>query len=97
MSGVTHDYNLFAENRRVEGCDPPCEKDDEGIAGEAHGQVGLGALFVDGDSEPALGDFHLVQPTDAGQTLPSPFDVDPDGVTRGADGVWDRGAYELTP
>ena len=30
----------------------------------------------------------------AGTSLASPFDVDPTGLTRGADGKWDRGAYE---
>jgi hypothetical protein len=31
----------------------------------------------------------------AGYTLSSPYDVDMDGVTRGADGKWDRGAIEF--
>jgi len=42
----------------------------------------------------AGGDFHLRAPTEAGRTLESPFDVDPDGQRRGADGVWDRGLDE---
>ena len=41
----------------------------------------------------ALGNFRLASPTVAGMTLPSPFNIDPDGKTRGA-GVWDIGAYE---
>ena len=32
---------------------------------------------------------------DGGVTLASPFNKDPDGQTRGADGKWDRGAYEF--
>lgn len=40
------------------------------------------------------GDFHLASPTTAGATLSSPYNIDPDGVTRGADGTWDRGAFE---
>jgi hypothetical protein len=95
MSGVSHDHNLFAGNRRVEGCDPPCEKDEEGAADESHGQVGSGALFVEGYGEPSLADYHLLGPTEAGQVLPAPFDDDPDGTPRGVDGNWDRGAYEL--
>jgi hypothetical protein len=43
----------------------------------------------------ALGDFHLAAPTSAGGTLSSLFTLDPDGKTRGADGTWDRGAYEF--
>jgi len=30
-----------------------------------------------------------------GLTLPSPFDTDPRGHTRGADGTWERGAFEF--
>jgi hypothetical protein len=40
--------------------------------------------------------FRLASATLAGLTLPSPFNTDLDGNTRGADGVWDRGAYEYT-
>jgi hypothetical protein len=40
---------------------------------------------------------HLSAPTEAGNTLSSPFDLDPDGATRGADGTWDRGVYEFSP
>jgi hypothetical protein len=42
----------------------------------------------------ANGDFHLTQPTSPGIALPSPYNLDPDGKVRGADGVWDKGAYE---
>jgi hypothetical protein len=40
--------------------------------------------------------FHLASATGSGLTLPAPFNVDPDGNTRGADGAWDRGAYEFS-
>jgi hypothetical protein len=39
------------------------------------------------------GDYHLAAATTTGVTLPSPYNIDPDGVTR-ASGNWDRGAYE---
>ena len=94
FQGVSHDHNLFAENRRVEGCDPVCDKDEEGAAGEANGQIGSGSPFVDAGGAPTEADFHLVAPTEPGATLPAPFDVDPEGVPRGADGVWDRGVFE---
>jgi hypothetical protein len=42
----------------------------------------------------ADGDFHLTAATKNGIALPSPFNIDPDGKIRGADGVWDIGAYE---
>src|SRR3990167_8224730 len=41
----------------------------------------------------ASGDFHLIAATDAGAS--TAFTTDPDGLTRGADGVWDRGAFEF--
>ncbi len=39
-------------------------------------------------------DFHIASATSAGISLPAPYNMDPDGKTRGADGVWDQGAYE---
>lgn len=41
-------------------------------------------------------DFHLASPTASGYVLPSPYNMDMDGNTRGADGVWDLGAYEYS-
>lgn len=38
--------------------------------------------------------FRLSGPTAAGKPLGPPYNIDPDKKTRGADGVWDRGAYE---
>jgi hypothetical protein len=40
-------------------------------------------------------DFHLTAATAAGITLSSPYNTDMNGNTRGADGTWDRGAYEF--
>jgi hypothetical protein len=40
--------------------------------------------------------FHLTSATAAGANLSSPYNTDPDGVTRGGDGSWDRGAFEYT-
>jgi hypothetical protein len=39
--------------------------------------------------------FRLTAATDAGMTLPAPYNVDMYGKVRGADGVWDRGAVEF--
>jgi hypothetical protein len=41
----------------------------------------------------ASGNLHLSAGI-AGTTIASPYDTDMDGVTRGGDGTWDRGAYE---
>jgi hypothetical protein len=43
----------------------------------------------------AGGDYRLGLPTAPGLRLGSPFDRDMLGVLRGADGVWDRGAFEF--
>ena len=40
-------------------------------------------------------DFRLKSATGGGFTLGSPFNIDTNGVTRGADGNWDRGAFEF--
>ena len=46
------------------------------------------------------GDYRIVStvgatyPRDKGVALSPPYNVDPDGITRGADGLWDIGAYE---
>lgn len=40
-------------------------------------------------------DFSLTSATTAGLTLASPYDKDMFGNTRGADGTWDRGAFEF--
>lgn len=61
-------------------------------AGESNGQVGTGNPFVNISGL----DFHLTAHTTAGITLAAPYDVDPDGVSRGASGNWDRGAFEYT-
>ena len=46
--------------------------------------------FVDYSTD----NFHLASATLTGYSLASPYNVDMDGNTRGADGTWDRGAYE---
>lgn len=43
----------------------------------------------------AADDFRLASPTTAGSPLASPYNADLLGTTRGADGNWDRGAFEF--
>ncbi|MDW8309177.1 MAG: right-handed parallel beta-helix repeat-containing protein, partial [Verrucomicrobiales bacterium] len=44
---------------------------------------------------PAAKDYRLARPTAPGTVLPAPVDMDFDGRPRGADGVWDVGAFEF--
>ena len=76
---VNHDYNWCYPSGACSG-----------VASEAHGQIGAGSPFVN----IAAGNFHLTSATAAGITLASPYNLDKDGNTRGAGGVWGRGAYE---
>lgn len=62
-----------------------------GLPSESHMETGSSNPFVNLTG----GDFHLTGATKAGQTLASPYDHDPEGNIRGADGTWDRGAYEF--
>ena len=41
------------------------------------------------------GILELIRATVEGAPLPSPYNMDMTGATRGADGVWDLGAYEF--
>ncbi len=64
-----------------------------GHPGEAHAQAGSTNPFVN----PAGKNFRLATATAAGASLSAPFNQDMDGRNRGADAVWDRGAYEYPP
>jgi hypothetical protein len=57
---------------------------------ESHGQTGAGNPFVNMSG----GNFNLSGGTSAGMSLGATFNMDMFGKTRGADGVWDRGAIE---
>jgi hypothetical protein len=63
-----------------------------GVPSEPNGQTGTADIFRNASN----GDFHLTMETKDGLHLPSPFDLDPDGVSRGTDnGIWSRGAFQL--
>ena len=63
-----------------------------------------GANSISSGSNPFVnlsgGDYHLVStvgakyPKDKGIALSAPYNIDPDGKTRGLDGAWDIGAFE---
>lgn len=60
-------------------------------ATETNRQTGASNPFTNSASF----DYSLLTDTTAGNTLSSPFDVDALGVTRGANGTWDRGALQI--
>ena len=64
---------------------------DSGTQSEANIENGSGDPFVNRAGK----DYRLSGATSAGTTLSSPFNVDLLGSTRGADGTWDRGAFEF--
>ncbi|MFH0853158.1 MAG: fibronectin type III domain-containing protein, partial [bacterium] len=83
-TGVIVQNNLWQSNSYGPGFD--------GVTTQDHNILNTGeATFVNA----ASGDFRLGQATSSGVSLPAPYNVDPDGVTRGSDGVWDIGAYEF--
>ena len=95
----THDYQYSDSNIRTDGCSPPtyCDKDTEVISGESHGTANAGNPFVRYDVDPLLADFRLSAAISGYNTsaLASGNTTDMLGNTRGADGVWDRGAVEF--
>jgi len=83
--GFEHDYNWFYDVY------DPRDTENEGIdiaASETHGQYGTGDPFVGSE------DFHLTSATDSGLQVDVGYDLE--YAIRGADGVWDRGAYEFS-
>jgi hypothetical protein len=73
-----HDYNSF-------------------INSDTRSTIGDNEEETTGSPSPFMGstDFHLNSPTNSGKNdLGSPYNMDMDNITRGADDIWDRGAYE---
>jgi len=63
---------------------------DSSLDNDPNKQVSAGNPFVNSNAR----DFRLAAPTLPGISLPSPFNLDSNGNTRGSGGVWDRGAFE---
>lgn len=95
FSNCTHNYTYTSSNIRTDGCTPACDMDSQVIDGEANGQNTNANPFVSYNADPLLANYDLVGATNAGNTLSSPYNTDPDGITRGSDGTWDRGAFEF--
>ncbi len=83
MLSGQHSHNAFYDNLRDD------QSLDDSIEEETK-DVLSAEPFVDAEA----GDLRLVAPTAAGQVIEEPSAIDLLGVARGADGVWDRGAYE---
>ena len=65
---------------------------NSGTQSESNIQYGTGDPFVDR----ANGDYQLLDASDAGDTsIGALYNTDPDGVSRGGDENWDRGAFEF--
>jgi hypothetical protein len=82
--GWNEDHNTFLNSGNNAG---------NGGAGDIVVPSGAASPFVNWQA----GDFHLTSDSAnviSGATLPAPFNVDASGITRGVDGVWERGAYE---
>ena len=92
--GDNHDYNWFYDNWRTDRPEPEwILLDPDLMASEDNAQLGTEDLFIDWQG----GDFRLKEATLPGIVFDWMDDIDPDGNTRGEDGVWDRGAFEFTP
>ena len=80
VAGGTVGYSLFSDCNYIWG-----------YSLDATDVETTGDPFVDWENE----DFRLKAPTAAGITIDSPFHMDMNGVLKGTDGVWDRGAFEF--
>jgi len=85
-TGSDDDTNI-TENNLFVNCGTPIFNGDTDAYNTTSGSTSLFTNYA-GD------DFTLASATDAGHALSSPYDEDMDGVSRGDDSVWDRGAYE---
>jgi hypothetical protein len=87
FTGGVHDHNAFFSIVNWQSGQDMAP----GLASsEAHGQLFATTPFTNRTAK----DFTLKAATQAGLPLPAPFNVDMFGNTRGADGIWDRGAFE---
>jgi hypothetical protein len=86
-SGCSNDYNAYYSTSNTPS--------------EAHGQTASGSPFISASSF----NYELTADTNSGLTLSGPsgctsgvncYAVDSLGDTRSSDGVWDRGAYQLS-
>jgi hypothetical protein len=91
-SGWVAYNNLFYSNVRVGFANTAHDYNYADVnLSEASDVISLSNPFVDLAND----NFHLVSATTAGNSsIGATYNTDPDGNTRGTDGIWDRGAYE---
>jgi hypothetical protein len=91
-SGWVAYNNLFYSNSRVGFANTTHNYNwSDSNLSEANGQISSSNPFI----ASANGNFRLATATNAGNSsIGAPYNKDLDGNTRGADGTWDRGAYE---
>jgi hypothetical protein len=70
-----------------------CVDTDVSAATASDNDVAATDIFVDAANH----DYRLAEQTSPGFTLSSPYDEDPNGVTRGSDGTWSVGAFQFGP
>lgn len=90
-SGITYDYNYYSACAHPGAFEPATHEPPLDWGPNCK----LSRYFTDPFVNWQSGDFHLSRATDAGGAL-SGYNKDMIGVTRGFDGVWDRGAFEYT-
>lgn len=74
------------------GGNPGCQTGETGI--QIASGVNPFVNVVEG-SPLAAGNYNLTGNTAPGLPLGSPYNIDPNGNTRGADGIWDMGAFQF--
>ncbi|MDB5265740.1 MAG: hypothetical protein JWM39_453 [Parcubacteria group bacterium] len=93
--GVTHANDYFSKNVRTSGVPTPVDENPGAALNDTNAQIGSSTdPFVRSGTDVFTSDYHLSAPLNPGVSLGSPYNVDAYGVTRGADGTYDRGAYE---
>lgn len=86
--------NIFVNNNALSLATPHNYNvfHDGNARGEANAQLNFSALNF---NDYSAGDFRLKVATAAGTTLAAPYNIDMNGVVRGSDGTFDRGAFEF--
>ena len=93
VDGVTHDYNTLLNSAYSAG--EMTLGSHEFQIGTARGAGTAAMPFVSEYSNFALLSETVDTHLNDGVSLSSPYNLDITGATRGADGTWERGAYEF--
>jgi hypothetical protein len=93
---VKHDYTMAIGN--IRSADGPFQKDDQIVEGEPNGRIGQEPAFLTVFTDPVVSDLRAKTPggMNTASLLPE-NSRDMYGRTRGAEGIWERGALEWLP